>query len=249
MWEDSFTFGGPAGPTVGIVLEQHNEDRFFLRSEVRFVGDRSKVTESVARRIDDPQRVEAVTDELLYVLPTHLQGDSGGDGTDLASVPPPVLWLLRSYGRHTPAALLHDRFTGSDSDKPDGVDQHLVDEVFLRVLEASGVPWLRRNMMWAAVTANTKLKGTFAGRVGLIAWIISSIIGMALLGLFVFGVLGGWAAAVAVGLPFVAAVFWGKDWRAAALATVTAPFVIPPTLLGLVGYQIYWLAEQPDPLP
>jgi hypothetical protein len=74
--------------------------------------------------------------------------------TDFASVPRIFVWLIPTYGSYTKAAILHDYLCRTGE-----VTRRDADGIFRRCLLESGVPFLRRWMMWAAV----RLGGRFAG--------------------------------------------------------------------------------------
>lgn len=85
--------------------------------------------------------------------------------TDFASVPRlPLAYLAAGDTAHRPA-VVHD-YLYSCAD----VERSTADAVFLEAMEAVGVPWWRRRIMWAAVRSfgwscrkpKTKLKGATA---------------------------------------------------------------------------------------
>ena len=66
--------------------------------------------------------------------------------TDFASVPRlPVAYLLTGDAAHAPA-VIHDFLYGSPRRK-----RSVCDAVFLEAMEAIGVAWWRRRLMWAGV--------------------------------------------------------------------------------------------------
>jgi hypothetical protein len=69
-----------------------------------------------------------------------------GEGTDLASVPIGLSWLIPRYGRYTRAAVLHDYLWETNV-----VSKSDADGIFRRVLRELGVSALRRWTMWSAV--------------------------------------------------------------------------------------------------
>jgi hypothetical protein len=73
-----------------------------------------------------------------------------GFRTDFASVPRVVVWLIPSFGRYTPAAVLHDWLvtTGLDTG---AVSSRDADGLFRRVLRELEVPPVRRWLMWCGV--------------------------------------------------------------------------------------------------
>jgi hypothetical protein len=94
-------------------------------------------------------------------VPQHNpKADPEENSTDLASVPPLLWWLIASYGLHTRAALFHDHFVDHP---PKGKTRKDVDTLFRNALRESEVRWLRRWLMWTAVSLRTRF-----GRVGLV---------------------------------------------------------------------------------
>lgn len=81
--------------------------------------------------------------------------------TDLASVPGPFTWLVPRDGSHTPAAILHDALVrGADADggvfyEGPPVTREEADTVFRQAMAHLEVPFLRRWLMWAAVSMAT----------------------------------------------------------------------------------------------
>ena len=89
--------------------------------------------------------------------------------TDLASIPSLATWLVPKDGSHTPAALLHDAMIsdageGKCYEGPD-VTRATADDIFRDTMQEIGVPFLRRWMMWGAVSLGTLTKGHGIGRV------------------------------------------------------------------------------------
>jgi hypothetical protein len=100
-------------------------------------------------------RYQAPTAEAkVYHVAAHdltRPGDNG-NSTDLASVPRYLWWFVASHGRHTLPALLHDQLV---DDRKQAPDRSEADLVFRYALRESGVSWLRRRLMWVAVTLGT----------------------------------------------------------------------------------------------
>lgn len=86
--------------------------------------------------------------------------------TDLASVPGFLLWFVPRYGAHTLAALLHDQLV---DDPPDG-NRVTADTIFRDALGELNVPWIRRWLMWAAVSIGTTFKVGFFGAARVVVW-------------------------------------------------------------------------------
>lgn len=83
--------------------------------------------------------------------------------TDLASIPSIAAWLVPKDGRHTPAALVHDAMIYGDEGpryepKAPPVTPGRADDIFREGMKHLGVAFLRRWMMWAAVTIGTVVK-------------------------------------------------------------------------------------------
>lgn len=72
--------------------------------------------------------------------------------TDLASVPRFLTWLVPRYGLYTKAALIHDHLCSARPEDNPARDRFEADEIFREAMRELGVGWLRRWMMWGAVT-------------------------------------------------------------------------------------------------
>lgn len=87
-----------------------------------------------------------------------------GMATDLASIPFFATWLVPKDGKHTPAALVHDaQVNDVDNDENRTVDGPYVtrdeaDSIFRRGMQELGVAFIRRWLMWAAVSIGTRTK-------------------------------------------------------------------------------------------
>ncbi|MCU1351211.1 MAG: hypothetical protein JWM05_420, partial [Acidimicrobiales bacterium] len=97
--------------------------------------------------------------------------------TDLASVPRSLTWLFPRYGKYTKAAVVHDyacrNFGSQPPDPPAGGeppsmlplrDRSDADEVFYLLMKELRVPWLRRRLMWGAVSWATLMTSLVPGR-------------------------------------------------------------------------------------
>lgn len=89
--------------------------------------------------------------------------------TDLTSVPLFLQWLVRSYGKHTNAALVHDVYW---EEKVPQAQLRKANMVFRHAMWESGVPWLRRWFMWSAVTL-AMLTKTPLGALRVGAWALT----------------------------------------------------------------------------
>jgi len=72
-----------------------------------------------------------------------------GERTDFASVPRPLVWFIPTYGRYTKAAILHDYLCRLVREGK--FDRRDADGIFRQAMRSSGVPFLRRWIMWAGV--------------------------------------------------------------------------------------------------
>jgi hypothetical protein len=214
-WGHCFVRTGTDEPAT-IELTQLDVKLFRLRSSLTYVGPSS---------IDAPREVGPTS------LPT----------TDLTSVPGPMRWFVSPYGLHTPAALLHDRLVGEEA--PAGFHRADADRLFRDMLDSLGVPLLRRYLMWAAVAYGTRWSAGGYRRVGIVLWTVLALFGM---GGLAFG-LATWSVpwlGMALGLPFVAAVLWGKQYGGGVLAAGSGPWLALPALIAALGYGVYWVLEQ-----
>lgn len=164
--------------------------------------------------------------------------------TDLASIPLFMAWFVPVNGRHTPAALVHDRLV-ADSRLPGApADARAdADDVFLTAMARTDVPPLRRNLMHTAVTAATRLAGGGWQRPGMIAWASASLAGTALLcwSMWHHHWLLALTAAVA---PLPGALLWGRrNWRQGLLAGYAVWLVAIPALASFVAYGVYYVCE------
>lgn len=170
-------------------------------------------------------------------------GDLRDGRTDLTSVPQALTWFVGRYGRHTPAALLHDALLHRAEREAEAADTSPLpgyedaDAVFLEALASLAVPPLRRTTMWAAVSFGTRLRAGGGATAGVVAWLLASALGTTAL---VVGLAAG--APVVVGLAMVApvlgALLWGRQRVAGIVAGYMAVFVALPTLVGAVSLLV-----------
>ena len=159
--------------------------------------------------------------------------------TDFASIPRYMSWFVSRHGRHTPAALVHDRLVVGDMSLEERI---AADRAFLAMLDDLAVPPVQSRVMWAAVTAATRMRCSPRTRLGIIAWGVAAAAGM---GLLVWGLATGEPAAVAAALllPVSASLLWGRQWPAGLIAGYAVPVVAVPAVASLAGYWCYWLVE------
>jgi hypothetical protein len=179
----------------------------------------------------------------LWIVPAS-------DVTDLASTPWFLTWLVPRYGRHTFAALLHDHL--QDPNVPNAVTSAHADEVFRDAMGDTGVPWLLRWVMWAAVSARTRKNAGGISMITVILWMglyaLAGCVGAAALVLAVaagslsVGTAGG-VALLALLSPFVLGLVWWHGYRFAVLTGVGVLLIGYAALLDVVVYGIYAALE------
>ena len=162
--------------------------------------------------------------------------------TDLASVPGPLRWFVNSYGAHTPAALIHDRLIGN-TERPAELTDQMADRYFRFMLKSVNVSWLRRWMMWAAIAIRTRwasqlVQQSRTGALGAAVHRRDDRVGASR-----SSPRPGFSPESRLGCRFVAAVLWGRQYTAGLVATLAAPWLLPPTVLAAAGYLVYLVLE------
>jgi Protein of unknown function (DUF1353) len=170
---------------------------------------------------------------VIHLVPAHDPNRPPADpnnSTDLASVPFWLWWFVASYGLHTRAALLHDQLVDVKQ-----IDRVEADHVFRLALEESAVRWMRRWLMWAAVSVATMF---LKRRQRFLAFVGGLVLFLGLLIAWPFGWLSGlpgpaWLPALVV---FVAGFAFGWIWPLAVLGLllITAPTILVWVVLGIV---------------
>lgn len=222
-WAKCFVDPDNASEPAQVRLRQVTRKSFVLESSMRYTG-----TTGVA----------GLPERALTLRPPDL---GPAAETDLASVPAALRWFVSSYDVHTPAALLHDRLIGGTA--IEGVSDTDADRFFRFMLKELGVRLIRRWMMWTAVAFGTRWRARGRVRGLLLAWSFLAAAGMAAA---VYGAVHpDWRVlVVAVAAPVPASLLWGRQYGAGLTAAATAIWVLPPTVLGVVGFGVYFLLEQ-----
>ena len=224
-------FGGPTAPffdseghePAGFVFEQISDDSFALVEGIRY---------------DDGNAVVEVPGRTTI--------------TDLASIPLFMAWFVPVNGRHTPAAVVHDKLVrDSRTDSPDRAVRRAAsdrrseaDDLFLEAMAATGVPILRRRIMHAAVVMATRWQRGGIARIAMALWVLASLSGTVAL---VWSALSGaWVVTALSALaPLAGALLWGvRLYPAGVVAGYVALLIALPALATTAGYAVYWLAEQ-----
>lgn len=221
-WRGSFTVddvdGGP------IALSQRDRNTFQLHSHVRYRGPTG---------LEDKNLDTDVLERIRVLAPTGEQPIY----TDLASVPGPARWFVGTYGEHTPAVIIHDELIPARDDLP-GMTEAYADRYLRFMLQDVGMRFLKRWIMWSAVALRSRWVASAWKRALLIIWLLAAGVGITT---FVLAALGGdlGRMAVAAAAPAIFAFLWGKQYGAGLVAAIAAPWLLPPTVLSMVGYLIY----------
>ena len=125
----------------------------------------------IVRRVD--ANTWSLVDELVYRGNRQRFVVPAGFRTDFATVPRLVTWLVPRFGVYTLAAVLHD-WLCTEGIRSGAVSAREADGIFRRVMRESGVPVLRRWLMWAgvrwgALTDEQRRAGWWASAPGVLA--------------------------------------------------------------------------------
>jgi len=218
--QDTSPFAEPDGAIPArVVLRQVSDTEFELEQPFRYNGG---------------PRLPATVVEAKYLGPT-----------DLASVPPFLDWIARPFGRHTPAALLHDQLI---TDTPERLPQaqrvapQVADLVFRDAMIDCGARILQTWIMWSGVTLRTRVHRGALVIAGIVLWFAAALAGTALL---VAGIvtLTWWMILVALVAPIPFAFLWAEQWPAGLIAGYSFWIVVLGFAPSWVAYQLYRLAE------
>lgn len=228
-----------------VPLNQYDARHFYVGARFRFAND--AVKERVVGHLgkigvfdDDGQRAEAFDRAAEYRLPDD---GSDGDGTDLASIPRPLRWLIDSYGMHTLAAVLHDQLIVRERDNGALRSDVVADRFFREMLHACGVPLFLRWTAWSAVALRTRWAAGGWKKIKVVLWGAASVAGIG--GTAAIAALGHpvWAVLYGAALLGVAGALWGRQWGAAIFAAVALPWVIPALLVVLGAIGVLWALD------
>ncbi len=220
-WEtDTSPFAEPDGAQPArVVLRQVADDKFTLEQPFRYSGG--------------PQ-----------LGPTVVSADYLGQ-TDLASVPAFLDWIARPFGRHTPAALLHDQLiTDTPEQLPEAqrVEPRVADLVFRDAMLDSGSRILQSWIMWSGVTLRTRVHWGWVRALGTGLWFAAALAGTATL---VAGIATGQLMLVLLALvaPVPFSFLWGSQWAAGLVAGYSFWVVVFGFVPSWIAYQVYRVAE------
>jgi hypothetical protein len=180
-----------------------------------------------------------------YQVPDSPPGDQGytvpeKQTTDLASVPFFLAWFVRSYGRHTLAAVLHDYLWRK---RRDDVPLARANHIFRIAMYELKVPLIRRWIMWTAVSlAMLTMRGR-AGKIRVGAW-IAAILGLDVITLWVAVAGGKTVLAVLAGVFLVVSlILLLPNYAVIAVGVPTLFALLPAILLVVVTIGLYTLAD------
>ncbi|HWL32815.1 MAG TPA: DUF1353 domain-containing protein [Gaiellaceae bacterium] len=186
-------------------------------------------------RYEVPAKARRPGEPTEYAVPPHHlhQPPDKHNSTDLASVPPLLWWFIASHGKHTRPALLHDHLIDLD-DVPD----ERADRLFRVALEESGVHFLRRWLMWAAVSlASLQRKRWGWGLVALFGLHLVAVFGVTIQALL-YGLSSAWIPPLALA---VAGFVWGlRRWP---LSVFGLALIALPSVLILGAYIVNYVAD------
>lgn len=172
-WQVVPDAGFEVAETSGQVgLKQITRSDFLVDGAFRFSNP--TVEQDLVKQLIDDGVAEADARVLVDNARNFTPSDSP---TNLASVPSFMQWFESPYGNHTLAALIHDELI---VDEPNGgalESDTLADRFFRKMLGASGIPWVKRWIMWGAVALRSRWAANGWRRITLIVWILAAIAG------------------------------------------------------------------------
>lgn len=199
-------------------------------------------------RVRAPFRYVDAASHEQYVVPDPRWGD---EETDLASVPGILLWFVPRYGQHTLPALLHDQLV--DYDLRD--DREKADRIFRDAMGEQGVLFVRRWLMWAAVSLATIVRDHRWRLLPIAVWLLLfAALAFRITPPFAAWNVWGfntlvrlpwwWAAIGAVVGPPVLAVVWGRRYLSGVISGYGAfAFAVPLTAI-VLALGVYWTLER-----
>lgn len=243
--DSGFEVDHPSG-NVGIV--QIDDRQFVVLNAFRFAHpavERDLVERLVADGTSEGDARRMVDDARTFV-------PREDNPTDLASIPRFMRWFENPYGRHSLAALVHDELIRDEVNAGALGSDTLSDRFFRQMMAASGVPWLKRWIMWAAVALRSRFAAGGHRRWSVLLWVLLAVVGISSAALAAGGWWLDWAtpgsptllAVVAIVLPFVSAPLWGEQWGASLVAAIAGFWIVPAAVMAAFGYAVYLALER-----
>lgn len=167
-----------------------------------------------------------------YPVPPHdprTSPQAKNNSSDLASIPPLLTWFIGTYGLHTKASLFHDHYVDAEDHE---LTRKEADTLFRDALRESDVRWLRRWLMWTAVSLSTSF-----GALGLAAILVHLVV---LTGATSYWLLWGghWSPAAVL-----AVVGFGWGFHRWPLAVLGFTLVAAPAALAWVARFVALISE------
>ncbi|MBM7276593.1 DUF1353 domain-containing protein [Gordonia rubripertincta] len=242
-----FEIDDPTG-RGSVRMIQVDDRQFLVLNTFRYSnrGVEEDLTHRLIRGGMTAERARAAVDEARTFVPRE------DNPTDLASVPRFMRWFEDSYGRHTLAAMIHDELITDTVNSGALQSDTLSDRFFREMMRTSGVPWLKRWLMWSAVALRTRWVAGGYRRLSIVLWLLLSIVGItatigsagALLFDWPWSVSSpGWSLAVALLMVFIAAPLWGRQWAASLIAAVGALWLVPAAAVTGLAWLVYRVLE------
>lgn len=226
VWGKSFVVDGGGGDGF-IHLAQRDRKNFALESTITFFG------------ITGLESLGLPNEAMQQLRNT---GPSQCPVTDLASIPFPMRWWINTYGEHTLAAIIHDRFIGGEL--PEGVEERHIDRYFRFMLKDSGVRIGKRWIIWAAVAMRTRFMTKTWPRISVIIWSILAVAGMIGLALSVLNLNALGILLFGLVAPIMGSGLWSKQFGAGLIASLfVAPFLLLPGAIAATLLLPFWLLE------
>ena len=176
--------------------------------------------------------------------------------TDLATIPRFLRWFEDPYGRHTLAALVHDELITTAPNTGALHSDTLADRLFREMLATSGVPPLKRWVMWAGVALRTRWKAGGYRRASIVLWVAISLVGIPCAAWSAVALASslpmptvwpttspGLSLVLALLLAFLAAGLWGRQYGAGLVAAGVALFIVPAAAAAGLGWCLYRVLE------
>jgi hypothetical protein len=152
--------------------------------------------------------------------------------TDLASIPWFAQWLIRSYGKHTRAALVHDAHWKTQTTR---VGRREVNAVFLHAMREGDVAFVRRWLIWSAVALAAYAQKAVTEWWHLVAWLAATLVVLDAVVSLTPWAPGGAAAAFAGALVAVALVAFLVAWIVGKAGTDAATFTAVTNQIGVIA--------------
>jgi hypothetical protein len=242
--DSGFEVADPSG-SVGIVQIDHH--RFVVLNAFRFAD--ADIEEYLVRKLVDDgmgaAEAKLAVDEARTFTPRE------DNPTDLASIPRYMRWFENPYGKHSLAALIHDELITEEVNGGRLGSDTLSDRFFREMMKSSGVPWLKRWIMWAAVAARSRFVAGGLRTWTMVLWgalcVFGLVCGAAAFGAWLFGwsapIDPWWLLVLATALPVVSARLWGEQWGASLVFAVAAFWIVPAAAFAGLGYLVYLALE------